>query len=206
MTADHEPTLRVTPPSAPRRRLDPDQLLLITALGGAAVASMVLLVPDSWGAYYATRLWLPLWVLACLVHGGALLESRSPWITRITRVSRHQLVEWGGGAYAAIALVCFAWLEWAQLVELFDWIAQTEWYTDKFGVREIVRDSFRNIFGFFIDSFMNGLYAFIWPAFWKKTFSAGQMWPAALIGWGVFACGQWAVTRMAGDAAPRSTP
>lgn len=200
MAFNPEATQKATPPLAPRPQLEREPLLLVTALGGAAIAAMALLVPDTWGAYYALRLWLPLWVVACMVYGGALLESRNRWVTRITRLSRGQLAEWGGGAYSAIALVCFLWLELAQVRELFVWIAQTDWYTDKFGVGDIVRESVGNLVDFFMGSFKNGLYAFIWPAFWKKTFTAGQMWPAAVVGWGVFASGKWAVEYLARDS------
>lgn len=191
------------PTTAPApQRVDPQTLAALIVFGGAAVAAMALLVPETWGAYYATRLWLPLWVIGCLVFGGALLQHRSRWVTRISRVSRHQLVEWGGGAYGAIALVCFLWIEYAQVRELIDWVVRTEWYTDKFGVRDILREAFRNFVSFFVDSFMNGIFAFIWPAFWGKAFTAGQMWPAAIVGWGVFESARFAVKQVARPAPP----
>lgn len=195
---DDEPTLRATPSVAPPPgpSIDPQTLAAIVVAGGLAIAAMTLLVPETWGAYYALRLWLPLWIIGCLVFGGALLQQRNKWVVRFTRVQRNQVVAWGGGAYGAIALTCFLWLEWGQVLDLFDWIAQTEWYADDLGVREIVRHLTRNLVDFFLGSFMNGLYAFIWPAFWSKAFSAGQMWPAVLVGWGVFECARWAVQRL----------
>ena len=188
---DFEPTLRAAPPPAgPPQRIGSDTLAALIVFGGLAVAGMALLVPDTWGAYYALRLWLPLWVLACLVAGGALLEQRSRWVTRMSRVSRHQLVEWGGGAYAAIALCCFGWLEWARFLEFWQSLVAL---ADKWDVREVVR----GLFDFGIDSFLNGVFAIAWPAFWKKAFSAGQMWPAVLVGWGVFESARYAVTQLA---------
>jgi hypothetical protein len=197
---DFEVTQRAAPPPAgPPQRIAPDMLAALVVFGGAAVAAVALLVPDTWGAYYATRLWLPLWVIACLVAGGALLEQRSKWVTRISRVSRHRLVDWGGGAYAAIALVCFGWLEWARFLEFWH---SLQALAGTWGVRDFVR----GLFDFGIDSFLNGVYAFVWPAFWKNAFSAGQMWPAALVGWGVFESGRWAVRQLATTAKPPSPP
>lgn len=171
-------------------------LLLALLLGALALLLLPLLLPGSWLAYYAVHLWLPLMLLAGTIYGGALLAGRHPWLTRLVRLGRFHFVDMGGGAYGAIALVSFFWLEWAQLRDLFDWIVQTEWYTDKFGVREIVRDAARNVVDFFLGSFMNGVSAFAWPAFWKKAFSAGQMWPAAVVGWIIFDGTKWGVRQL----------
>ena len=178
-----------------------DQLILVASVGALVIVVAGAFAPVEWLQYYAPRLWMPVWVMGVLYFGGPRVTGRAAWMTRALRFGRGQVSEWGGGPYAAIAIVCFAWLEWAQLRELFQWVIDTEWYADKFGVREIVRSAFRNVLDFFIGSFMNGVYGFVWPAFWKKSFSAGQMWPAALVGWGVFASGKWAVQQM---AAPQS--
>ena len=78
-------------------------------------------------------------------------------MTKATRFGRGQFAEWGGGPYAAIAIVCFCWQEWAQLREFVQWIIETEFYTDKFGIRRLIREGAQNIGSFVVGSFMNGM-------------------------------------------------
>lgn len=185
--------LQTPPPAIPL-----DQLILTALLGALACALVSAFVPVEWIAYYALRLWAPIWLLACLVHGGPRVPGRSNWLRRYTRLGRSQFIEWGGGAYAAIAIVCFAWLEWAQLRELYEWIVGIDWYNNKSAVREFVQSSAQNTVGFFIGSLMNGLHAFVWPAFWKKCFTVGMQWPAVAVAWGVFEAGRWGIGQMSG--------
>jgi len=203
---DFEPTLQAAPspnrPTGPTERVDPQVLALLILVGGAAVAAVALLLPGTWGEYYATRLWLPLWVLGCLVFGGALLENRSRWVIRISRVSRNRLVDWGGGAYGAIALVCFGWSEFDQLRETAEWLSSIDWQAGGGAVREMAQGLAHNMFQLVFQSIMNGIQAFIWPAFWKQSFSAGNMWPAAVVGWGVFESARYAVLQVARPAKP----
>jgi hypothetical protein len=192
------PDSQSTPPATPQQAL-PLDLLILTALAGALVIAVAgAFAPVEWIQYYASRLWMPVWVMAVLLYGGPRVAGRRAWVTKAFRFGRGQFVEWGGGPYAAIAIVCFGWLEWAQLRELVQWIAETEWYTDKFGVREIVRGAFRNVLDFFIGSFMNGLHAFVWPAFWKRCFTVGQQWPAVAVAWTLFEAGKWAARKLPG--------
>jgi hypothetical protein len=200
---DDEPTLRASPPPAAPPTIDPQTLAAVLVGGALAVAAAGLLVPGTWAAYYAPRLWLPLWVIGCLVFGGALLAQRNRWVVRFTRLQRHQIVEWGGGAYGAIALTCFGWLEWGQFRELLDALLGVDWRSAEVGARSVVQMLTRNLADFFVGSFMSGLQAFIWPAFWSKAFSAGQFWPAMLVGWGVFECARWAVRHAARAEPPR---
>ena len=192
-------------PSAPLP-LPLEQLLLTVLLGALACVLVSVFVPSEWIAYYALRLWLPVWVMGAVIYGGPRIAGRSTWMTKLVRFGRGQFVEWGGGPYAAIAIACFLWIELAQIREFYDWIAQTDWYTDKFGVRAIVRDAFRNVFDFFISSVMNGLYAFIWPAFWKKAFSVGNQWPAVAVAWALFEAGKWTVRTLPGREPPPGQP
>ncbi len=187
---------------APGAPLALDHLVLVLLLGALACVLVAQFVPVEWIAYYALRLWWPVWALGVIVYGGPRVGGRTAWMTKALRLGRGQFVEWGGGPYAAIAIACFAWQEWAQVRELYDWIVQTSWYTDKFGVRAIVRDAFRNVFDFFISSFMNGLYAFVWPAFWKQSFHAGNQWPAVVVAWTLFEAGKWTVRRLPGREPP----
>ncbi len=189
-----EPQPMPPPPTPPALALD---LLLLIALLGALEGVLVAeFVPVEWIAYYSLRLWLPVWLLACLVYGGPRVSGRGNWIKKHVRLGRSQFVEWGGGAYAAIALVCFAWLEFAQFRELFDWIVGIDWQDDKSAVREFVQSMAHNVTGFFVGSFMNGLYAFVWPAFWKKIFTAGTQWPAVAVAWGMFEAGRWTLLQV----------
>jgi hypothetical protein len=187
---DFELTQKPTPPPGPSPTVATRDLALLIVIGAVAILAMALLVGESWGAYYALRLWLPLWCIAALVHGGALLEDRRPWVVRVTRLGRNKLFHWGGGAYAAIALCCFGWLEWARLMEF---VAAVLALTDTWAVRDFIR----GLFDFGIDSVMNTVYAVAWPGFWRKTFSAGQTWPAVAVGWGVYESARWAVERIA---------
>jgi len=186
MSAPGPGPARTPPDGGEPARIHPRDLAVILVGGALAVAGMALLVPGTWGEHYALRLWLPVWVIATAVHGGALLEAGGPWVKRVRRVGRSALAQWGGGAYAAIALVVFLWLEWARGAEF---VQQVLGLTSSDAVRELIR----GLFDFGLDSFMNGVHAIAWPAFWDKAFSAGHMWAAALVAWGVFASARWAV-------------
>jgi hypothetical protein len=192
----HDP--QAAPPATPPP-LSLDLLLLTALVGALAITVAGAFAPTEWLQYYAPRLWMPVWVMGVLLYGGPRVTGRAAWLTKAFRLGRGQFAEWGGGPYAAIAIVCFAWLEWAQLRELIQWVVETDWYTDKAGVREIVRDSFRNVLDFFIGSFMNGLYGFIWPAFWKKVFTVGMQWPAVAVAWALFEAGRWVIGRVPGS-------
>jgi hypothetical protein len=183
-------------------KLPLEHLVLAALLGALAIALAGDFIPIDWVQYYALRLWLPIWLLACAHYGLPRVSDRRPWLVRYARVGRGQFAEWGGGPYAAIAIVCFAWTEWAQLRELVQWIVETEWYTDKSGVRDLIRDAARNVAGFFVGSVMNGFYAFVWPAFWKKTFTIGQQWPAVAVAWALFEAGRGLVTSLPGREPP----
>src|SRR5688572_20201817 len=186
--------------SAPQPSL-PLDLLLLTALAGAlAIAVAGAFAPVEWLQYYAPRLWMPVWVMGVLLYGGPRVAGRAAWVTKAFRFGRGQFVEWGGGPYAAIAIVCFGWLEWAQLRELYQWIVDTEFYVDKAGMRRLAQEFGHNFVGFFVGSFMNGFHAFVWPAFWKKVFTVGQQWPAVAVAWSLFEAGKWTARKLPGRA------
>lgn len=180
----------VAPPDAPLARLD---LALVLALGAGAIVGCGYLVPESWAAYYAIRLWLPVWLCAGVLHGGEHVQHRSAWLTRLTRLGRARLAAWGGGAYAAIVLACFLWLELAQVRDLVLGAVGLEWSA---GVRDLVRELGRDLVAFFVGSVMNTIHALAWPAFWGKVFDAGAQWPAVIVAWLVFESGRHAVRRL----------
>lgn len=194
-----ELTVKAPQPAPPK--LAAEHLALAMLAGALLLVLIAAFSPIEWLGYYATRLWLPVWAIACLVYGGPRLAVRSSWLTKSVRLGRGQWMEWGGGPYAAIAIVCFVWQEIAQLRELVQWFVETEFYTDKFGIRTLIREGAQNIGQFFVGSFMSGMYAFGWPAFWNKTFDAGQMWPAAAIAWAMFEAGKATARRLPGTVA-----
>jgi len=185
------PTPSPGPTPSPQAGLRLQDLSLVALLGALELVLLPVLLPGTWIAYYALYLWLPLWVIGCATFGGALLGSREPLLVRVVRLTRHQFIEYGGGAYGAIALVCFGWLEWERLQEFITTLLAMS------GIREFVR----SLFDFGIDSFLNGIWAVAWPAFGKKVFGFGNFWPAAAIGWALFELTRWGAPRLPKRAA-----
>jgi hypothetical protein len=178
---EHKP---LPPPTPAPLALD---LMLTAMLGGVLVMLGALLVAGGpWLAYYTVHLWLPMWLLACAVFGGARLADRPGWMRRWLRVARGQFVEYGGGFYGAVALIAFAWLEWERLAGFIEFLASSP------GVQGIVRQ----LIDFSIDSVLNGLWAFIWPAFFHKAFEMHDFWAALGLSAGVFGAAQALMRRL----------
>lgn len=188
--APQNPEPPVTPPASEPGLAGTD-LLLTALLGGLACTLLGWLAPQPWVAYYALHLWLPLWLIVCVVFGGPLLAGRGPWLKRALRVTRGQFVEYGGGFYGAVALTCFLHLEWARLQE--EWL---DLLLDP-SVRGIVQ----NIVQFSIDSIMNGIWAIAWPGFLGKVFDSRGVWPAIVVGYAVFEAGRFLVRHLPRRAA-----
>lgn len=195
---DEEPTLKAPSPNPAPPPLSQEKFLLHVAVGSGALAAVHLFAPIDWVAYYAFHLWLPLWLVAGFVYGGPRLAGRSGWLTKGIRVGRSQLTEHGGGPYAAIALVCFFWLELEQLKQLAAAIAMFE------SIQAAIQDIIHSLVRFSTGSVMNFVYGIAWPGFWKKTFDAGMQWPAVGIGWGLFELSKWWMQQLAG-AQPEGT-
>lgn len=185
MTFDPDATQRATPPpQVPGRAL-----VLLAALGAAAIVTLAFATPSDWVTPIALRLWLPVWLLGVLVTGAPLLDQRARWVVRVARLARFRFMKWGGGGYAAIAVIGFLWLELDRVIEtvsvlgaLFD-----EWS---------LRGLFRGLLDFGIESFLNGLKAAIWPVFWRDLFPMSSMPPAAVVAWLTFECARWGVRQL----------
>ena len=174
-----------TPPDAtPGLELD---LLLLAMLGGvAAMLAMLLAFGGRWMGYYTVHLWLPMWLLACAVFGGARLADRPAWLRKGLRVTRGQFVEYGGGFYGATALIAFGWLEWQRFQDLLPALGWPP------SAQQVVRQ----LVDFSIDSVMNGLWAFVWPAFHAKAFELHDFWAALGLGAGVYAAAEALMQRL----------
>lgn len=168
-----------TPPTPPPA-LELDLLLLAMLLGVLALLAVLLAFGGPWVGYYAVHLWMPLWLIPCIVFGGARLSDRPDWLRRGVRVARGQFVDYGGGFYGAVALVAFSISELNQLGELGKFLAEVP------DVREWVQ----NLIHFGVGSFLNGVWAMAWPAFHAKAFEMRNFWPALGIGAGIFGAAQ----------------
>ena len=168
------------PPAPPPPNLELDRLLFAMLLGVLVLLAVLLALGGPWLGYYAVHLWLPLWLIPCVVFGGARLSDRPEWLRRWVRVARGQFVDYGGGFYGAVALVAFVWAEWAQLEELGRFLVGLP------SVQELVQ----SFIHFGVSSFMNGVWAMVWPAFHAKTFEMRNFWPALGIGAGIFGAAQ----------------
>lgn len=169
-----QPDLDATP------GLDLDLLLLTMLLGVSIMLGVLLAAGGPWSGYYTVHLWLPMWLIACIVFGGARLVDRPAWLRLGVRMARGQFVEYGGGFYGAVALIAFAWLEWGRGLEFYQALVGAE----------SERMFWRSLLGFFIDSIMNGISAMVWPAFHAKAFEMRNFWPALGISAGVYAVAQ----------------
>lgn len=174
------PMDQAPPQPAPPSALDLDVLLFAMLLGVVVMLAMLLAFGGPWFGYYAVHLWLPMWLIACTVFGGARLTDRPAWLRRGVRMARGQFIEYGGGFYGAVALIAFAWLEWGRGLEFYQALAGAE----------SERQFWRSLLGFFIDSIMNGISAMVWPAFHAKAFEMRNFWPALGISGGIYGVAQ----------------
>ena len=163
------------------------ETLLFTTLCGVLVMLGVLLVAGGpWLGYYTVHLWLPMWLIACEVFGAARLADRPPWLRKGVRLTRSQLVEYGGGFYGAVAVIAFIWLEWARLGAL--WAA----FADGFRVQVLVRQ----IIDFGIDSIFNAMQALVWPAFHAKAFTMHDFWLAFGVSAAIYGAAEAVMSRL----------
>jgi hypothetical protein len=192
MGFDPDATMQAPPP----RRLAGADLLLALLVASLLLASLPL-VTDDWPGYYAMRFWLPLVWLAGIAGGGPLLAHRGPWFERSEGLTRHRFLKPGteasAGAYGAVAVVCFLWLEGARVYQLLESLyeAGSGWP----GV--LVLD----LLDFGLDSLLNAVYSVAWPGFWKDIFTAGAMVPAVAIGVVIFEGGRRGVALLPRRAA-----
>lgn len=139
-------------------------------------------ISAAWLKQYALILWLPIWLIICVVRGRILSFSQLPSTRRVVAYTRYNLMDYGGGFYGIIGVVMFINLEltriWQAIPEVTQfqgsWIkALVLWFVD-----------------FGIDSIMNGIYAFVWPAFYAKAFP-DHFWPALAVAAGVYYAATW---------------
>lgn len=130
-----------------------------------------------WLKQYALMLWVPIWLLVCIVRGHMLSFACLPAMRRGVAYTRYHLMEYGGGFYGVVAVVMFINLELARLWQATQELTQFEgsW----------IKALIPWLMDFGIDSIMNGIYSFVWPAFHHKVFPAA-FWPAIAVAAGVY--------------------